>query len=469
MPLDTILYIDDEQFNLSGFKSVFWKHYNILLAENTLDASILLAENEIKVIICDQKMPNETGLEFFKRIVNHYPDIICIILTAFSDVEIMMQAINQGGIHRYMLKPWDKNEMLITLNNAIKTFDLKNQNKLLIDELMQKNIDLQNSEKKFRNIFNTSSDGVFITDIQGNFLDANQTGIERSGIRKEDFLKLNIFDIAETNIEELKIKFANIEDNVLYNNETSYTNRNGQKVIIEIGTRIIDYDNKKALLHMSRDITDRRLMEQRILQTIIDTEEKERSRMAKELHDGVAPVLSAAKIYAQSLTNLADASIQPYIITKIEETILEAIQSVSEISINLSPHILQNFGLVVAIQSFANKVCETKNIAVDVSTNYEGRLPSNIEINLYRICIELLNNTLKYAHASKVQFIFNKTSTIEIIYIDNGCGFDYDITVNTNKGMGLFNINNRIKSLNGEIIYITAPSKGTRIEIKIPL
>ena len=104
---DTILYVDDEILNLQLFTEYFNEEYHILTCENPLLADKLLAEHQVKVIISDQSMPEESGIDFIQRINTTYPDIIKILFTAFSDHDLAIEAINKAGIYRYLLKPWN--------------------------------------------------------------------------------------------------------------------------------------------------------------------------------------------------------------------------------------------------------------------------------------------------------------------------------------------------------------------------
>lgn len=144
---DTILYIDDEQANLDAFRMVFGKQYNIILSSNFKEVLKLVKSGEkIKIVIADQRMPDITGLDLCERINKLNPNIICIILTAYADLGIILQAINQSGIFRFLIKPWEKEQMNIELKNAIDKFNLKEENKDLIETLKQKNKELEEAK-----------------------------------------------------------------------------------------------------------------------------------------------------------------------------------------------------------------------------------------------------------------------------------------------------------------------------------
>jgi signal transduction histidine kinase len=244
----------------------------------------------------------------------------------------------------------------------------------------------------------------------------------------------------------------------------------GNKIIpVELNTILIDYDKRKAIFTIVRDITERKKVEQKILRTIIQTEEKERSRLAKELHDGVGPLLSATKIYAKALLNADDEEIQ-FIISKLNETVDEAILTAQEISNNMSPHVLRNFGLNGAIESFYQKINKTYPTVFYFSSNLKERIDEDIETILYRIMVELIHNTIKHACATEVTIkLLVDADSITLTYADDGKGFDVEKTLEENTGMGLSNIYSRVKSINGKIKIQSIENKGVNIFVKINL
>ncbi|MBM2813590.1 MAG: family 3 adenylate cyclase [Ignavibacteria bacterium] len=137
-----ILYVDDESNNLTAFTAAFRRDYNIFTAISGAEGMEIFTNNDIHVIVTDQRMPNMTGVQFLQRVPDE-PDNIRIILTGFSDIESIVEAINTGKVYRYITKPWDKNELKITIDNALETVMLRRNNKLLIDELKQNNEQLE--------------------------------------------------------------------------------------------------------------------------------------------------------------------------------------------------------------------------------------------------------------------------------------------------------------------------------------
>jgi len=140
-----ILYIDDEKDNLTVFQSAFRRDYKVHLAASGKEGLQIMKKEDIHLVITDQRMPEMTGIEFLEKIMPDYPDCIRMILTGFSDVEAIIQAINKGRVYRYITKPWNRDELKVTMDRALEAYNLKQQNINLIEELKEAN---QNLEQK---------------------------------------------------------------------------------------------------------------------------------------------------------------------------------------------------------------------------------------------------------------------------------------------------------------------------------
>lgn len=227
----------------------------------------------------------------------------------------------------------------------------------------------------------------------------------------------------------------------------------------------IFYSLKKA------DI-DRNRVENRLLSTIIRTEENERKRFAKDLHDGLGPLLSTVKMSISALLNTCTDSNNKKILDNTNLVTNEAIASIKEISNNLSPHVLTNFGLVSALKNFIHKINESNVVRVELIGNLgEERFNANTEVILYRATCELINNTLKHAQAKNISIDISKhLRTLTIQYQDDGLGFDIELTEQLQGGgMGFQNISSRLKSINGMFVINSALGDGTNALLKVKL
>ncbi len=122
-----ILYIDDERHNLYAFRAAFRIDFDILLAESADEAREILKEKEIPIIVADQRMPRETGIEFFESIKDQYPYTMRILLTGYTDIQAVISAVNVGNIFRYLQKPWNEEEIRGAVQSAFEVYDSRVQ------------------------------------------------------------------------------------------------------------------------------------------------------------------------------------------------------------------------------------------------------------------------------------------------------------------------------------------------------
>jgi len=142
-----ILYVDDEEQNLISFKATLRREYTIFTALSGEEGLDIVRNNEIHLIITDQRMPGMTGVQFLEKVVPEYPDTIRMILTGFSDIEVVIEAINSGRVFRYITKPWDEKELKLIIENAKRFWDLQMYNKELLRNLQLK---VEEQEKTLR-------------------------------------------------------------------------------------------------------------------------------------------------------------------------------------------------------------------------------------------------------------------------------------------------------------------------------
>jgi len=228
---------------------------------------------------------------------------------------------------------------------------------------------------------------------------------------------------------------------------------------------------RKIFLYMEKIEREKRASEKRFLSVMIQAEDNERKRLAKDLHDGLGPLLSTIKMSLSALKKQDNSPQAVEILQNLDMVILESIKSIKDISNNLSPHVLDNFGLEKAVNNFLQKITTTGSISIDYRSNLkEMRFEQNMESVIYRVLCELVNNTIKHANAKKIVINLNyDIYSVSLNYKDNGEGFELDnLFKPQEKGTGLYNIYSRVSSLKGKIDIQSLPGKGTEVMIKIP-
>lgn len=154
-----VLYVDDEEGNLMAFRASFRREFDIHVALSAADALAWLEQNTAHVVISDQRMPGMTGSEFLSIVKSRWPKAVRLLLTGFSDIQAVVDAINLGGIHAYVTKPWDPTDLKLRIEQAHEVHVLRAQRDRLFE--------------RYRQVFDASGDPIVILDSQGRSVEMN--------------------------------------------------------------------------------------------------------------------------------------------------------------------------------------------------------------------------------------------------------------------------------------------------------
>lgn len=237
---------------------------------------------------------------------------------------------------------------------------------------------------------------------------------------------------------------------------------NGRFLVIK-GQKLLD-----GMLIIVLDDTDILTAQFQATQNLILGQEAERGRLAKDIHDGVGPLMSTIRM---QVDNLLHTTKNPQIKSKLDninQMIVETSSEIRQISHDLMPSSLKDFGLITSVKNLVNKINESKSININFEHKVKNQeLEQVLEINLFRIIQELINNALKHSEASQIDIQLRKfKNKIQLTYEDNGKGMDIQ---NLNQGMGLSNIKTRVKSLQGYFEIESMPGNGLQAHAVIPL
>lgn len=242
--------------------------------------------------------------------------------------------------------------------------------------------------------------------------------------------------------------------------------------LLVLGAMIIWYLFKRNK-NRQNELFNRKMLKQKEehLKAIVETQENEQKRIAKDLHDGIGQSLSGIRLSMENLSlklekKLPEESTQ---LKTLTSTIDNACKEVRAISHQMMPRILQEDGLIPAIEDMLEKSFQFSD------TNYEfehfgidRRFKENIEVSLYRIAQELVNNIIKHSGANLVHVqLFKRNKTLILLMEDNGSGFQFDALKSS--GIGLMNITSRVETVNGEFNLEPSPKSGTLATIRIPI
>ncbi len=198
------------------------------------------------------------------------------------------------------------------------------------------------------------------------------------------------------------------------------------------------------------------------------TLEKERQRIASDLHDDLGPILSAIKFKINAVESKSGEDTE--LIRKASEHVDETIHRIRQIAFNLMPNTLTRKGLLAATEELIGKIMESLPLKISYQLNPIPDISQQKSINLFRIVQEIIQNTIKHAGASELFIKLDaKDRNIVLTTEDNGVGFDYEKVNDLNKGLGLRNLTSRAEIMNGIIAVETGPGKGVKYKFEIPI
>jgi signal transduction histidine kinase len=158
----TILYVDDEESNLNIFKNTFRREYNVLTASSGKDGLELLQQSNVDLILTDQRMPDMDGVSFLKQTINQFPELNRILITGYTDFDALKTAINDAKIFQYIQKPWREEQLRNIIDKALEVYTLRQENETLNQQLVDKNIELENINKELLKIDKLKTDFLSI-------------------------------------------------------------------------------------------------------------------------------------------------------------------------------------------------------------------------------------------------------------------------------------------------------------------
>lgn len=334
--------------------------------------------------------------------------------------------------------------------------------------------ELKESEERFQKLFDSTGDDIFVTDVNENIVEVNNAACKSLGYSREELMRMKITDIKtpkyKSSVADNRKKIFNRGS---YAFESEHITKDGHIMTVEFASRVVSYKNEKFILSVVRNISQRKEFERKVLSAVIKAEERERERFAKDMHDGLGPLLSTVKLYVNELKSMTLSEEERHDFIKTSNELLdEAVNATRTISNNLMPRIISSYGLVKAVDDFCKKVNKTNKLNISFETeNILQRLHPDIELILFRVITELINNTIKHAKAEKIIILLVRyDNRIALYYKDDGIGFNTrEIMTDAQKGMGLKNIISRVKSINGLYEFGSSPGNGFTIKIEFDI
>lgn len=451
-----VLYVDDEPNNLISFKANFREFFDIYTADSAEAGRKCIEKNEIHVLITDQRMPIQNGVQFLESIVKEKPQIIRIILTGYADLETVVEAINKGQIYKYIIKPFDFDDLKSTIESAFDQYVFRKSG--------------EDALSKFRQLFEKQNEAIFIMDSAYHIQEFNNFGLNLFKIQRNKLNKIYLADLFNKSAEWNRINKLLGEDQPIV--DVPVQLMDSKKGIVEALISLISIKENGTLIGyqgMIRDITKQKEMESLLIRAIIETQESERMRLTQNLHDSMGQKLSAVRMFLQTLSSSSGNLSKNEAFIKSNEIINETIVELRGICFNIMPKTLNVLGLEAAINELTRQN-SLKGI-IEFNVKFAGGFPKqdgNYEMAIFRIVQEFIANSIKHGKAKKVDLRFTcGKQALEIILKDDGQGFDQSMML-TGSGMGLKNIKSRVQSYGGQIDIKSEQGTGVEFGIVMP-
>jgi PAS domain S-box-containing protein len=383
------------------------------------------------------------------------------------------------------------------MHDSAKTIlDLKDRNKSLKLELSAKNILLKknerseqqynNSQNKFKTVFEQSSLGHKFIDSDLKILKVNKALIKLLGYSEKELLGSRITDFVVPELAEgwkelqhelwtnekscfdLETRIIKKDKTVIWCHVTSILIKDNDKIL---GYTILeDISYRKEMENHLKEANNRELLfEQQLLELTINIQEKERARIAEDLHNSLGQLLYGVKLNLDQLKpqNLQLQKENALTIENSKSLLSECIKECRRISHDLMPSVLKDFGLKVAIEDICKQLSRTISFEC-VFTGVDNRLHKYLEKAIYRIVQELAMNLIRHANATKAFLIIELNRNDILIKIeDDGKGFN-TLDLEKDEGIGIQSIKTKVRLLKGKLDISSKLGEGTKINIHLP-
>jgi PAS domain S-box-containing protein len=427
---------------------------------------------------------------------------VMLVPDASVDSRLTRPAVVRNKLHPMLIVPMkSKGEVIGTLCVAMRrprTFlpdeiDLLSTiagqiasaltNAKLYEEARQIADQLYKSARDYRNLFENAHDAIWFHDIDGRILAANKAAQDLTGYPIEEFIGRRVQEF----MDEGMIKLAAEVKRKLLNGEP-FTQPYEQQTVTKDGVRktamitssVMTIDNEPVgFQHIGRDVSEERRMQNNLryyLNQITRAQEEERKRISRELHDDTSQALFAISRQMDNFIrdNVTLSERQRTLLQDIRQRIGVTLQGIRRFSQDLRPSIIDDLGLMPAVKWLVKQKSEESGIEILLKiSGKEQRLLPEMELILFRIIQEGLNNISKHASASEAEVqVGFEDSRVDVSIIDNGQGFELPQTVgdlSPSGKLGLVGMQERVSLLNGSLTIKSKPGKGTEVRVSVPL
>jgi two-component system sensor histidine kinase DegS len=355
------------------------------------------------------------------------------------------------------------------------------ENAILYQEMEQALTLLRQSEERYRDLFENAYDAIWLHDLDGNMLAANKACEKLTGYTADELLKVHICrlipECSRSSIEQTERKLI-LNQYVEHRCEGELIKKGGAKALVQITTSLIAHDGEiVGFQHCARDITEERQLQHNLryyLQQVTRAQEEERKRIARELHDETLQNLIAISRQLEKITSsdaLWEESVEA--VRSFKKQIEVAVQEIRRFSHDLRPSVLDDLGLLPALELLADDLNKQRITTSFKVTGEARRLAPEVEVMLFRIAQEAVSNIWRHSHASAAELVIEfNNGMVKLNIKDDGSGFRLPQRVGDLAGLGklgLAGMHERARLLGGTLTLTSDENKGTMVTVEVPV
>lgn len=430
----------------------------------------LIKEDKFDIALLDLTLPDSQGVDSVITLDHLLPQVPIVVFSGMSTLEIAIETISLGA-QDYLIKG-EFDEKMLT-----KTIQYSMERKRTMEKLLESN-------ERYQFVNRATHDTIwewnYITG-QGMWGEGfNKTFGYPPQKQKYDASWVDTYIHPEdrervmgkisyhinAGLENWQDEFRFLSSDGTYRDvfDRGYILYDPQKKPYRMIGAMTDLTEKKKL---ESELSDQQLKQQKLITEVtIQAQEKERDELGRELHDNINQILATVKMYIGMVRDKDNANKE--LLAQCHDFVTEAMEEIRKLSHSLVAPSLGDIGLEEALLELAEEINMTNRLQVDVISNMpeEKILDSGMELMLYRVVQEQINNIIKYAQAKNAVITLEADGGIlNLVISDDGVGFD---TTLASKGIGLRNIQNRVEYYSGTMNIISSPGNGCSISISIP-
>ena len=483
-----ILLADEYQMVRQGLSALLEKEADLeVVGEAASGSEVMRQVLDLApdIVLLDLALPELHGVEGIRQTLAAAPHVKIIALSIYADRRFVVNIL-KAGAWGYLLKDCAFEELIKAIHavKESKTFISPGLSDIVAQDYIEA---LRDSEARFRTIFEETAMGIALVDKDGRIIEGNPAlrrmlGYSQAELVNQVFTTFLLPDDA-SRCQALFQKLVHGQEDS-YQGEKKYVRKDGRTAWGRLNVSLLRgaKDENHLAVCLIEEITDQKQTEKEIrtyqeqLRSVASelslTEERERRRLATDLHDHVGQILALAQIKLGAIRESASSTQLVEPMDEVRRLIEQTIQYTRSLTFELSPPILYDLGFEAAVEWLAELMQEQQGITVKVQADRSSKpMYDEIRVILFQTVRELLGNVVKHANAKNIRvFIAREEAALQVRIEDDGLGMGSSAdAANGPSGFGFFSIKERLQYLGGQLDVVSEPGWGTRVTLQVPL